>query len=137
MKTRKFYRIEDERGRGMYRSWAAPDCVQEMQPGVSDKGNKRHPTPNSDETLWEQAKDAGLVTYYNDFHSKAEKFFFGFTSKKQLKAWIFKKEWRKKLANSELMLVTFQASEYIIGETQVMFVKNEATKTIIPWETVI
>lgn len=139
MKTRKFYRIEDERGYGMYRSGVAPGCVQDMQPFCMDTEQDRHPTPRNDERLWDQVKDRGLSDncFFCQLNSKAEKYFFGFSSKKQLRAWIYKRKWRVELAKSELLLVIYEVTDFIIGDTQAMFVRANTTKTIIPWETVI
>ena len=90
MKPIKIYRIEDESGRGMYRSSLAPGCVQEMQPFDIDAKKEHHPTPRNDERLWEKVKDAGLCesSFFAMFNKQAEDYYFGFSSIKQLRSWV-------------------------------------------------
>lgn len=135
----KVYRIENELGHGMYRTNFQVPCMDEMQPYVNDKHEGRFPPPSDDEKLWEAAKAKDLVTegFFRGLNASGEKYRFGFRSIRQLKSWVFKKKWRKMLAESDLQLATYEASEVLFGNCQVMFMRDWSKRVVVPWEKVI
>lgn len=99
------YRVEDAFGHGMYSSLISPSM-----------GGKRHPLPEDDCKLaqeWAKIKDKSS-------------FFFGFISLEQLKLWIYKKSWRKELANEGFFVTVYESKNFFFGDTQAVFLKSEA-----------
>ena len=133
----RVYRIENALGHGMYRNDSQIPCMTEMQP--FGKHYLRFPTPNEDSKLWAAVKDKALNDNVLGRHlsREGEKYRFGFRSIRQLKGWVFKREWRKAIAESDLQLVIYDASDVLFGDCQVMFKRDWSKRVVVPWEKAI
>lgn len=106
IKVRKIYRVETASGKGMYYGniWGkATDNYNTVE---------RTPNPYNDRILTDHA-----------IRGKHEGMHYGFKSKKQLKAWIFKKQWRVNLAEYGACVKVFEVpnAHVIIGDKQAVF----------------
>lgn len=109
--TIKVYRIE-RHNTGMYGSGLWYDATEGYNTA------ERQPNPRHDAILQNRLEDI------DNMH-------FGFRSKKQLKAWVFKKAWRDRMAERNGVVKVFEVPKdsVIIGEKQVVF-KMDAAKHI-------
>lgn len=103
------YRIQNEYGEGMY---TGPSCD-----ASSSMHEHRHPLPSDDAALKDKWINLKNATHYK----------FGFSSIEQLKFWIYKLKWRKELAKAGYCVYIFETDDFLIGDTQAVFVKDTAT----------
>lgn len=114
MRLKKIIRFETkEEGIGMYYCDRG-SCTDEMQDGM------RHPMPYDDDKLCISTRKRGLP-YPTSGHWK-----FGFGSKKQAKAWIYKKRWLRDLHNAGLVVSEYfcHPDECVKGSTQAIFLSS-------------
>lgn len=106
IKVRKIYRVETASGAGMY----AGGVWNRATGGYNTV--ERQPNPYNDKIL----SDYIELGEHRNMH-------YGFKSKKQLKAWIFKKKWRMALAELGACVKVFEvpAEHVIIGDKQAIF----------------
>lgn len=102
------YRIENAAGEGMYRAGKHPDCTSQMQNGP------HHPTP------WEDAK---LSSDWQAISNRSA-FSFGFGTVEQLKAWVYRMDWRQELQDAGFAMYLYDSTEVYTGDTQAVFIKT-------------
>ena len=111
------YRIEHkESGWGIYRGGAYP-----FEAGYNDIA-ERHPVPYDDSLLVQNGpKDA-----WGDLDIKP-KHFFGFSSKEQLRSWLYEDVFLINLHDKGFVLKIFvvPSEHFFLGHTQVIFVRGE------------
>ncbi len=125
MKTKKFYRFErEDSGKGPYRCGSG-----NLLDSCDDYENdNNHPSPLEDSKLQKQMRRKELL--YNGFWStsfttEGDRYSFGFSSKKQLRAWFYNDVWLSWMADNGFILAEILSEEYIVGNAQAMFVKPE------------
>lgn len=82
----------------------------------------RHPGPRHDDRLMTELRDKGLKT--NSIYDPIDQScVFGFASKKQMRNWVHKDEWKEALAKEGLMVAAYEVpkAHVAIGHTQVVF----------------
>ncbi len=116
------YRIEHkDSGWGIYRGGG-----YNYNPIISDyhhSAPKRHPLPYNDSLLVENGpKDRWGALDIRDMH------FFGFSSKEQLRAWLYEDVFLTDLHDHGFVMKTFvvPVEHFFLGHTQVVFVRQEA-----------
>jgi hypothetical protein len=116
MKT--IYRIELENGDGMYRSRCGLNAFD-----VMPIGNIKHPMPHDDSLLEKQREIKGVDS------DKLTSYRFGFSSKGQLRSWIYNDRWLVDLHKIGYVISEYVCSDYdvLVGHTQAIF-KNEIEK---------
>lgn len=106
------YRIEMPNGVGMYRCYLA--CADDIQDDM------RHPTPTEDAELWPFWKDMG--------YRERGQMRFGYATIAQLKSWVYKKSWRKKIKDHGLVVSVYRARFVRVGSAQAVFRLRTAKK---------
>lgn len=110
----KIWRVETPDGGGIYRgNFSASDWYDE---GFH---NARHPTPSEDALLSEK---------WDDFRFQHSGIRFGFTSREQMRAWLYKAEWRARLKDLGCRAVIYEVPDgfALAGDTQAVFVRDAA-----------
>lgn len=109
-----FFRIE-RNGRGFYNAQASVAAA--MYASWEDtEYETRHPGPLQDSLLRANFEAAqGPMTM-----SSMDPFRFGFASMAQLRAWVYRDEWRDSLAREDFLLNIYLPSEMYVGNTQAM-----------------
>lgn len=106
------YRIEMPSGRGLYR--CGLPCDDELEDDM------RHPTPSDDAELWPYWK--GM-----DYRER-DQMRFGYATIAQLKSWVYKKSWRKKIKDHGLVVSVYRARFVRVGSAQAVFRLKTAKK---------
>lgn len=108
----KVYRVENSNGGGMY-------TETECTPSYEMIEEARHPTPDKDALLaplWQiELETANYL-----------RFSFAFASLEQLKFWIYREDWRKKLDENGFGVSVYETDSALIGDTQAVFLKSQA-----------
>lgn len=112
----KVYRFESVDGRGGYVSGALGKA------GIITDFT-RHPFPDADALLYKNCDHVRDLWSFNEY-------FFGFSSKKQLKKWFNAAERKLIAASKDIKLVIYYSSpkNFYRGDTQCLFIKNQAVK---------
>ena len=74
----------------------------------------RHPLPSEDARLKDEWRK--LLRDYEHFNWR-----FGFSSKEQLKSWVYKSEWREEFEELGVIMSLFKFDHIIEGDTQAIF----------------
>lgn len=109
----KIIRIEDAKGRGMYRSYSSAILgLQSHRNGV-----QLHPAPDEDSLLVANAKASGFCL--GDWRSKGDrdKFHYGFKNIEALRRWVYEDEVLRRLHEDGMVLGTYEGF-VIHGHTQ-------------------
>lgn len=114
------YRVEHPASRlGMY--FAKSVAASEMQ------SDARHPSPYSDQRLRNDLalKDLAGDSIFYPFDKACK---FGFASKKQMREWVFKDEWKQKLADQGLIVAKYLVpkDKVAIGRSQAVYHPDHA-----------
>ncbi len=106
METVTIYRVENEKGEGMYQAGTSLIGGNKWVNIIDD--NERHPAPWQDDKI-----NPVFSTYRNELK-------FGFNSLDQLVFWIFRKTWRERLHEEGFFISEIEA-EGVHGDTQAIF----------------
>ncbi len=114
------WRVETKNGEGVY----SCDAANYALGIIDDEGSDRHPPPQSDPSLADWWDMMSLDV--------AERYFFGFTTLAQYRAWFFTRESRKRLAEhpSGVRLVKYWVHPAYLkrGDYQTVFLRDMAVK---------
>jgi hypothetical protein len=116
------YRVECPKSRlGMY--FAKGDT----RVATMEMSTDRHPGPWSDRRLKDEVRQKGLEgeASYELFHRECK---FGFASKKQMRDWVHKDEWKEKLEQQGLIVAKYliPKDKVAIGSTQAIYDPSHA-----------
>lgn len=117
------YRVECPDSRlGMY--FAKSD---DRRVACVEMSTDRHPGPWSDIRLKDELRRKGLEgeASYELFHRECK---FGFASKRQMRDWVHKDEWKEKLAEQGLIVAKYLVpkDKVAIGTTQAVYLPSHA-----------
>lgn len=122
------YRLESEDGEGIYQMNRDAEFEDVISPFMM--ASLRHPRPN---------KDAGLAGFWSRTWATSH-WYFGFSSKAQMKRWFNSKKARKVFAEKGVQCNLYEVSkdDFRRGVAQAIFVKHRAklVKTLDPSEWV-
>ena len=120
----KVYRIADSKGNGMY-------CGRVTNVSKDAYDTDRHKAPESDSLLvLNMLMKGGFKLNHTEAFVVKPEYYFGFTSLKQLRKWLYKDDWFLDLYKKGYKLEIHYVPEddVILGSTQVMFIKENARK---------
>ena len=114
------YRIETEKGVGMYDS----GCASYMQ-------NKyKHTTPREDRRLWEALGIYADSDFDEDIEQALQEFKFGFKDIIQLRSWVYQEAWLTSLHDNGLRMMEYTCEDWDVleGDSQIVFKNPKQSK---------
>ncbi len=110
------YRLEDERGRGVYSSNCRHPSAQDPTVMVN------HPAPLGDPLLKDIWKELGG----DGWDGESRNYYFGFSSMEQLRRWFYDPEYLETIQSQGIRIAIYQTDDFHIGDTQMIFRKSTA-----------
>lgn len=110
----KIYRIETITTLGAFRGNSRYEFATLLNISY-DESRKVHPNPKHDSKLMDSLGEGNFYEYN-----------FGFISIEQLKTWFFNDDVKLALDNEGMMVSVYDAEEFHIGNSQVMFIMDSA-----------
>lgn len=119
MNTTIIWRLEDEGGRGIYAYDYFDEATNYEKTGADGCAGSPHPTPSNDPALgWYDIPDCDRDHYH-----------FGFATLSQMRQWVYKAVWRRKLSDMDILLNKYEVPAEFARRSnfQAVFWKDKAT----------